>query len=156
MGVAVCCLDMATDFDLDFKLSAEGWAPPSTTAQASMRILRAKNGRQFIGKYSNSKAKQVQKTLQMLLAPHRPRQPVDGALRVEITYRLPYRKTEAKSNLANEWMPHDTRPDADNLLKLLLDSMNKVFWNDDSQISYLSIYKQRGHDPHIRIKISKL
>lgn len=154
MGCSVLLQIMATDFD--FILKADGWTPPTTTSQASMRILRAKDGRQFIGKYSNSKAKQVQKTLQMLLAPHKPGRPVDGALSVEITYRLPYRKTEKKSNLANEWMPHDTRPDADNLLKLLLDSMNKVFWHDDAQISHLSIFKQRGHDPHIRIKIRQI
>lgn len=145
---------MATDFDII--LEAENWSPPTTTAQASLRILHNAQGKAFIGKFANSKAKALQKTLQMLLAPHKPRQPVDGALKVEITYRMAYRKTEKKENLKHDWMPHDTRPDADNLLKLLLDSMNKVFWHDDSQISLLSIYKQRGHRPHIRIKISKL
>lgn len=145
---------MATVFD--FILKADGWTPPTTTSQASMRILKTKGGKHFIGKYANSKAKQVQKTFQLLLAPHKPGVPITGALSVEITYRMPYRKTEKRSHLRNEWMPHDTRPDADNLLKLLLDSMNNVFWNDDAQISYLSIYKQRGHDPHIRIKISQI
>jgi Holliday junction resolvase RusA-like endonuclease len=148
---AVVCLcyaqNMATDFE--FKLKAKNWTPPSSTAQASLRILKTKHGNQFIGKYSNSKAKQIQRTLALMLADHIPDQPLTGAISLSIIYRFAYRKTEPKANLLNDWMPHSTRPDADNLCKLLLDTMNGKFWEDDSQRAHLSIYKQRGHDPHI-------
>jgi Holliday junction resolvase RusA-like endonuclease len=147
---------MATHFDLHILLEKEGWSPPSSTAQASMRIIKTKAGRQFIGKYKNSKANNITKELQMMMHPFRPVAPLDCPLSIEIIYRFAYRKSEPRKNLDNEYMPHTTRPDSDNLLKLLLDSMNGVFFKDDSLLSKVSFYKQRGKRPLIDIKLFKI
>ena len=134
-------------------LEKEGWTPPSSTAQASMRIIKTKAGKQFIGKYKNSKANNITRELQTMMYPYRPITPLNCPLHIEIIYRFAYRKNELKKTLENEFIPHTTRPDSDNLLKLLLDSMNGVFFKDDSLLSKVTFFKQRGKRPHIDIKL---
>jgi len=147
---------MATDFDVDIILCEDGWSPPTCTSQSALRILKNKQGKQFIGKYNSSAATKAKNKLLQMLLPYKLQVPYDCPLYVNIYYELPWRKSEPKKNLEKEYMHHDVRPDADNLLKLLLDSMNGIFWKDDSLISKICFHKTRGHNPRIRIRIKKL
>ena len=49
-------------------------------------------------------------------------------------------------------LPKDTRPDADNLAKLLLDVMSD-FWFDDAQVSCLEVRKFYAEKPSICIEV---
>ena len=147
---------MATDLHTHIILQKAGWVPPTTTAQASMRILKSKTGKSFIGRYKNSKATAVTKELYYMLYPFRPSVPLEVPLHLNIKYVLPYRKSESKKNLKYDYMPHTSRPDSDNLCKLLLDVMNGVFYTDDSFISKLTFFKLRGKNQHIDIKLSEI
>ena len=128
--------------------------PPKATAQASLRIMKRKDGTQFVGKFAKSKGKQAQNDLMTLLMPHVPARPLEGPLKLEVIWTYPWRKSEKKSNLKLFWIPCDTRPDADNLCKLLLDAMTRLgYWNDDGQVYSLYFRKGWGDQPGINIKI---
>lgn len=131
--------------------------PPKTTAQASNRILKGKNGHYFIGKMQSSKAKQTESDLVSLLYPYVPVEPLKGALKVEIKWIYPWRTSEPKKNKIKGFRYCDTRPDADNICKLLFDTMTRLsFWVDDSQISELHFQKIWADEPKIVININIL
>lgn len=129
--------------------------PPKHTAQASNKILKTKDGKYFIGKKSDSKAKQTQNDLMSLLYPYRPQKPLEGALKLEIKWVYPFRKSEPKKNRIRELYCY-TRPDVDNLCKLLFDVMTRLgFWLDDSQIADLHFVKCWSDNPRIEIFIEQ-
>lgn len=131
--------------------------PPKTTAQASNRILKTKSGRYFIGKMQSSKAKQTESDLVNLLYPYVPAEPLKGALKVEIKWVYVWTASEPKKNKINGFKYCDTRPDADNICKLLFDTMTRLsFWKDDSQISVLNFQKMWADEPKIIINIEQL
>lgn len=128
--------------------------PPKSTAQASARILKRKDGTQFIGRFADSKARHTQDTLIALLQPHVPDTPMVGPLTLDVAWIYPFRKSEPKCTRQRGCIPCDTRPDIDNLTKLLLDTMTRVgFWTDDAQIYWLSFAKYWGVEPGIQIAI---
>jgi Holliday junction resolvase RusA-like endonuclease len=131
--------------------------PPKSTAQGSSRIMKRRDGSQFVGRFANSKATKAKSSLLTLLHPHRPETPLEGPLRLEVEWEYPWRKSEPKKNKALGFKPCDTRPDVDNLSKMLLDAMTTAgFWNDDGQVAHLSFYKSWSDKPGIGIRIVKL
>lgn len=131
--------------------------PPKSTGQAGLRILRRKNGSQFIGKYSTSKSMAAKNCLRSLLEPFKPDTPLDGAVQVSIKYVYPWRKNEPKKNKVNGIKYCTTKPDVDNCCKLLLDQLTQLgYWVDDSLISILHFEKYWGDNPGIEIEINPL
>lgn len=130
--------------------------PPKHTAQASNKILKTKDGRYFVGKKSDSRAMQTQNDLMTLLYPYRPNTPFEGALEVKIKWVYPFRKSEPKKNRQSELFCY-TRPDIDNICKLLFDTMTRIgFWIDDSQIAKLEFIKCWSDKPRIELFIKEL
>ena len=130
--------------------------PPKSTAQASMRIMKRSDGTQFVGKFANSKGKRTQNDLMSLLREHVPETASDCPVSVCIVWAYPWRKSETKKRKARGWQPCDTRPDCDNLCKLLLDCMTRLgFWNDDSQVYDLHFVKKWCDTPGIGIEITE-
>lgn len=128
--------------------------PPKSTAQASTRILKRKNGSQFVGKFSNSKGKKTQNELMILLQEFVPDEPYTGAISVSVSWTYPWRKSESKKNMNKGYIPCTTRPDVDNLCKLLFDCMTRLgFWTDDSLIVDLRFKKGWGDSNGIDIEI---
>jgi len=138
----------------DFTLAV---APPKHTNQASLRILKTRDGRQFIGKQTNSRAKQANKLLKFALMPYKPLVPHIVPLEIYVTYAFPFNKTEKKSVIALGEVAHTKRPDADNLMKGLFDVMGECgYWKDDSQLSVVHFKKVFSANPRIGIKILEL
>ncbi len=54
----------------------------------------------------------------------------------------------------SEW--HTSRPDCDNLQKLVYDALNKVFWKDDSIICHISVIKKYSDTPRTEINIEEI
>lgn len=48
---------------------------------------------------------------------------------------------------------HIDKPDIDNIAKLVLDSLSKVVWRDDSQVFRLSLLKMYSRTPYICIRV---
>lgn len=130
--------------------------PPRATAQGSSRILRRRDGTQFIGRFATSKATKAKTMLLQLLTPVKPSKPFEGVLRVSLLIEWPWLKSDSKATRNRVWIPVGTRPDCDNLSKMLCDALTDAgYWRDDGQIAHLTIIKQRGTEPGITIEIEE-
>jgi len=131
--------------------------PPKTTGQASARIMRKKDGTMFVGKFASGKGKAAQNDLLAMLTPYRPEQPFKGPVECVIIFRWPWRKGEPKRNRAAGRMHCDTRPDCDNLAKMILDCMTRLaYWTDDGQVARLGIGKEWGDRPGIGFEVEPI
>ena len=131
--------------------------PPKSTHQASLRIMKRRDGTQFVGKCETSKGKKVQRELLTLFAEHRPPEMLSGPLGVAVDWVYPWRKSEPKKNRTTGLKPCDTRPDVDNLAKCVLDIMTRLgFWGDDGQVAALTFCKFWGDKPRIGVSIWEL
>lgn len=87
---------------------------------------------------------------------HRPETPYDFSLRIKLIFYFPRPKAHFKSNgdlKSNSPERHFKKPDIDNLIKFILDSLNKVFWRDDALITDVKASKQYSDIPRIKVEI---
>jgi Holliday junction resolvase RusA-like endonuclease len=80
---------------------------------------------------------------------HKPEKPLECPLAIDLKIYMPRPKSKPKKVWA--WT---TRPDLDNLIKIL-DALNGVFWHDDSQIILFRASKHYGDTARTEIKISE-
>lgn len=117
--------------------------PPTVTAQQQ---IITKTGRVVYGK----KVTEARQILEGRLSEHVPAEPFTEALCVTAIWcwsRAGKKKSEWKT----------TRPDLDNLAKMLLDTMTKLcFWKDDAIVVQLSLTKIWNQEPGIKITITQL
>lgn len=63
------------------------------------------------------------------------------------------KKKEAK--MLSESISPTKKPDIDNIIKIILDAMNKFAFKDDTQVTKLEIEKKYARSPKIYIKIEE-
>ena len=128
--------------------------PIRTTHQADLRILKTKDGRQFIGKMAKSGIKAwIRDFKDAVLKMDRaiPDRPFQGPLEVSLYFGFPNIQADK-----GKVMPMTTKPDADNLAKAVLDALTDLgFWGDDSQIVVLHISKIRTPSPFVGVCTSQ-
>ena len=128
--------------------------PPKSTHQGSAMILHRKDGSAFVGKSASSKGAAVKANLIDLLRPCAPETPLSGPVRLILTWTYPWRKTEPKKTRAFGWKYCETRPDIDNLLKMVKDVMTLLgYWRDDSQVADLRFVKGWGNRAGIGVTL---
>lgn len=114
----------------------------------------------FSGTYDP--AKEAKNSFLQLVLEHAPEKPLDEPLRVDIDFYFSRPKshygTGKNKNKLKLSAPHHhtTRPDIDNLKKFVLDSMNKVFWRDDSIICEGHSRKIYSDMPRTEIEVRTL
>lgn len=100
-------------------------SPPTVTHQEKQVTVR--NGKPVF--YEPPELQKARSQLMGSLMKHRPEQPFTGGVRLVVKWLFP--KGEHQSG---EY--RTTRPDTDNLNKLLKDCMTVTgFWNDDAQVA---------------------
>ena len=122
--------------------------PPTATAQEhSVRVIKGKPV--F---FDPPKVKEAKKLLIRHLMSNRPAVPIEGPVQLTVMWLFP----RGKRHKHGEW--RTTRPDTDNLEKLLKDCMTKVgFWKDDAQVVSERVEKRWSDDPTgIYVEITKL
>lgn len=80
----------------------------------------------------------------------------DTALYVNLIFGMPIPKSTPKSRqqaMSDGVIKPTKKPDIDNLCKAVLDALNGVAWDDDSQIVKLSAAKEYSRDPYVSICI---
>lgn len=99
--------------------------PPTCTHQE--KSVRVRNGKPVV--YEPEELKAARAKLTAYLAQHRPERKFCGAVRLVVRWCFPRgRHADGEYRI--------TRPDTDNLQKLLKDCMTAVhFWNDDAQVA---------------------
>ena len=122
--------------------------PPTVTAQQA-KVAVVGNRPMF---YKPEKVKAARQMLIRHLKPFKPRSPYEGAIELHVVWLFP----KGKSHKHNEW--RITKPDTDNLQKMLKDCMTDVgFWKDDAQVVKETVEKRWSDEPTgISIEMDKL
>ena len=122
--------------------------PPTATAQEKKVALV--KGRVVFYEPSNLKAAKSQLTFHLLR--HIPKEPLKGPLSLTVLWLFP----KGKNHKDGTW--RITRPDTDNLEKMLKDCMTRCgFWKDDAQVVKEYVEKKWSENPvGIEIEIVKL
>lgn len=83
---------------------------------------------------------------------------LEGRIKVSIVayFSIPKstKKTDINEMLENNISP-TKKPDIDNIVKIVLDSMNKFAFKDDTQITKLDVEKKYGLEEKVYIKIEE-
>lgn len=84
--------------------------------------------------------------------------PLAIAIRFYFTRPKSHFKTGKNSHVMKDTAPlwHTSKPDVDNMAKFLMDSLNKIYWKDDSYIADCWITKQYDDKPRTEIDITLL
>lgn len=113
-------------------------APPRATAQ--MQKITVVRGKPRLYKPPN--VQKARDTLMTHLRPFKPTVPLDGAIELCVTWLFP----RGSKHKHNEWKI--TRPDTDNLQKMLKDCMTELgFWKDDAQVVKETCEKRWSDEP---------
>jgi Holliday junction resolvase RusA-like endonuclease len=123
--------------------------PPITTSQEKKVAIVCGKPR-F---YEPKRLKEAKQLLINLLKEHTPQEKLEGALALYVTWKF----SRNKSHKHNEW--RITKPDTDNLQKMLKDCMTKTnYWNDDAQVVIERCCKVwvNNEDAGIEISIEQL
>lgn len=111
--------------------------PGKPYAQKRPRFSRA-SGRAFDPKENCTFASAVQ-----AIALQHFREPLTGPVRVEIVAAFePAASWSKAKRSAAMGTYHTQKPDADNLMKAVLDALNRLAWSDDSQVAEIRIVKR--------------
>ena len=122
--------------------------PPTTTAQEKKYTVV--HGQVYI--YKPRKLRDAYHTLLWHLERNKPSRPFEGPVKLTVKWLFP----KGKSHKHMEWRV--SRPDVDNLMKMLMDLMTKCgYWIDDSQVVQVDVCKLWSDAPTgIEIEITKL
>lgn len=138
---------------LHFRVAA---VPPRRTAQQKGVFVR--NGRAHF--YTKSAVRQEESNTVALVLSKLPKdwRPIEGPVSLSLRLVYPYRKGEPKRRTAcgNE-LPHDRKPDLDNLAKGIVDSIvtaGVVY--DDSQFANMNLSKRWGPTPYWEVDVAEI
>lgn len=130
---------------IEFFLSMD---PPTVTHQHQQVTVR--KGKPVFYESDRLKAARIQLTAN--LHPHIPLEPLTGPLRLICKWCFPLNTAH---KVDGEYKT--TRPDTDNLQKLLKDVMTNVgFWEDDAQVASEIVEKFYAKIPGIYIRVETL
>lgn len=93
----------------------------------------------------------------LMLSKERPPKPTEGSVIVHINFTLSMPKSwSQKKRSTFKSLPHTSRPDLDNLIKLVTDSANEILYLDDSQIVELRARKHWGEKGQIELIVKEV
>jgi len=101
--------------------------------------------------YTPKETKQAQELFISKAKAFCPKEPLTGALKVTLNFFKVKPKSYSKKII--NWTK---KPDLDNFAKLYLDAMNKIFYEDDSQIVTLILNKSYSDVAKIEVFIESL
>lgn len=112
--------------------------PPTATAQEKQ--VTVVHGKPIF--YDPAAVKEAKQKLTAYLLPHKPETKMLGAVELRTIWLFP----KGRSHKNGEW--RITKPDTDNLQKLLKDCMTQCgFWKDDAQVAREIVEKRWSDEP---------
>ncbi len=126
-------------------------------AQARHRHFKRGN---FSGSYDPSK--DAKESFASILQREAPEKPIEAPIMLELYFYMARPKNHFKSGKNSDMLKdsapeyHTGRPDLDNLTKFVQDSLNKIYYRDDSLICVLSAKKIYSDRPRTEITITIL
>ncbi|UOQ43375.1 RusA family crossover junction endodeoxyribonuclease [Halobacillus salinarum] len=126
-------------------------------AQGRPRAGKTRKGKTVL--YDPQKSRDFKQYVGLVASQHAPSELLEGPLNVKVKVYKPMlkrfskkRTQEAESGLYRPL----TKPDVDNYAKGIKDALNKVIWNDDSQVVEFTISKWYSSKPRIEVEVSEL
>lgn len=121
---------------------------PPTKTQQEHRIGISKSGKPYV--YEDRALKEVRTKLSRALAPFVPEEPYQNGVRLVVKWCFP-------KGRHSHGTYKTTKPDTDNLNKMLKDEMTKLgFWKDDALVASEVIEKFWSEVPGIFISIEEI
>lgn len=105
---------------------------------------------------------EVEKTNFLLtVQKYAPKSPILSDIKLKVWFCMPRPKghygTGRNAGILKDSAPtwHTKRPDLDNLIKFIMDSLGGrgIYWKDDSQVCNIAAYKQYDEKPRVVIQI---
>lgn len=120
--------------------------PTTTHQQKKVRVVNGKP--QF---YEPDSLKDARSKYMSLLSSHKPDQKISGPIRLTVKWLFPMTQKSINGQYKT------SKPDTDNLNKLLKDCMTELgFWNDDAQVASEIIEKFWADNVGIYVKVEQL
>lgn len=117
--------------------------PPTVTQQEHKVTVR--NGKPIF--YEPAELKQARQFLLDSVARYKPEEPFAGPIRLLTKWIWP-------KDIEGEWIWKTTKPDTDNLIKMLKDCMTRAgFWRDDALVVSEVTEKFYGRHPGIFVEV---
>ena len=132
--------------------------PPPKTSHHRKKIVHLRVRGRVVSRLADTTGlNRTKRTLEAMLAPHRPAEPMRGPVRLSLAWVWPWVASDRKAarGLAtNGRMWHPRRPDCSNLTKTIEDRLVACgFLEDDGQVVLLEARKYRGDTPGLWIRI---
>lgn len=109
--------------------------------------------------YTPTKTKEYESLIQQYFLLKYPRYiPFEERIYIEIVAQFKVPKGTSKANtekMLNGEISPAKKPDIDNIVKIILDALNKLAFKDDNQITKLSIDKIYGKEDKVYVKIEE-
>lgn len=86
-------------------------------------------------------------------------EPLTCPLAIDITFRMPVAKSikgRMRRDMLSGYVHHTKKPDIDNLVKLVLDTMTGIVYKDDCQIIRVSANKRYSEVPGILVSVQPI
>ena len=130
--------------------------PGEPVAKARPRVV---NLRGYSVAYTPEKTKSFENLVKMMYVNKYKDTKLEGPLSLTIHAFFSIPKSTSKK-LKNEWIhgrcPVIKKPDTDNLAKAIADSLNKIAYNDDSQIAEIYVTKEYAERPRTMVIIREI
>lgn len=146
---------MRVSWDLvaDFTVVGTPKAQPRPRAFAR----KDKAGDTIVRMYEAGTAESWKGGIAVSSAPHLPKDPLDGPLKVEIDFFLPRPKRLMRKKDPEGEVLAPKKPDRDNLEKAVLDAMSNIgWWHDDAQVccgEVRKLYHSKHGRPRALIRV---
>lgn len=137
------------------------WIPGKPVAKGRARAFKTKGG--HIGHYTPEKTRTwegIARTLAMeAMAVAGIFKPLEGPLRMEVMICVPipasWPQWKREMALSEKVWP-TVKPDSDNVLKAVKDSLNGVVWVDDAQVCVTEVGKVYSEIPGVEVGVCRL
>lgn len=113
----------------------------------------------FVGTYTPEATRIAERSVFEQSLDKKPKTPMTGAILIEIEFYMPIPKSTSKklkARMESNAVPHIKKPDIDNLIKSILDPLNTIYWEDDSQIYSIKAGKYYGKCPMTKVWIEEI
>lgn len=126
--------------------------PPTATHQEKQARVVKRNGKLVPQFYEPARVKAARAKLLDAVARYKPDTPMTGPVQLQVTWCFPLDKGGRHRN----GEPKSSKPDTDNLQKLLKDCMTKAgFWWDDAQVCREIVEKFWAEIPGLYIRVAE-
>lgn len=130
---------------------------PVAKARARVTNKRTKEGKKIT--YTPEKTRVAEQSFRLQSAKWRPAEPFKGPIFLEVIFFRGIPKSFSKKKklmaMKGKLFPL-SKPDLDNMLKLVKDAMNKRFYQDDAQVCKVTAAKFYSNVPRTVIKLQEI